>query len=358
MLSKFFWTFISIFLISLISLFIIIFFDLLNSNFKKEEKAIYYKSKKIKTVNLNKNKLKIMTWNIKFGAGRIDMFFDCHGTRKIIKKEEIKKNLKTINNMINEINPDILFLQEVDINSNRTSNTQQAQLILDNTDLNYAYYASQWKSLFVPSHSIGKINTGNLILSKYPLKNGKRYSLPLIGSQNVIVQYFYLKRNFLTTEVEINSHKVTLINTHLSAYAKDETKERQVNQIKNFINGLSQNKEEFILAGDFNLLPPGSNKLKDFPDSACKGEFEANNFSKQSEWLSSIYNSQNSAITLSDYQNNNENYFTHTTDKNGFWNRKIDYIFSDGKLKNGEVLQKGTMKLSDHAPIVVDYILE
>ena len=25
--------------------------------------------------------LKVMTWNVKFGGGRIDFFFDCHGDR-------------------------------------------------------------------------------------------------------------------------------------------------------------------------------------------------------------------------------------------------------------------------------------
>ena len=358
MLAKLFWTFISVFLLSLIFIFIVIFLDLLDSNFNKVEKAKAYKANKIKKFNSDKDKLKIMTWNIKFGAGRIDMFFDCHGNREIIEKKEVLKNLDNISKKIREINPDVLFLQEVDIKSHKTANVDEAQYILDNTDLNYGYYASQWKSLFIPSHNIGKVNTGSMILSKYKLTDGKRYSLPLIGSQNIIVQYFYLKRNFLTSQMEINNHKITLITTHLTAYAQDETKERQVNQIKNFINGLSQDKKEFILGGDFNTLPPGSKKVKNFPDSACKGKFEADDFSSQTELLSPVYNNQNSAISLSDYQNNNEKYFTHTTDKNGFWNRKIDYIFSNGKFENGMVLQKNTMSLSDHAPVIVDYILE
>jgi len=358
MLSKLFWILTSVFILVLIVGFLTIFFDLFNSNFTKIENAIFYKAKNIKKVILNENKLKVMTWNIKFGAGRIDMFFDCHGNREIIKRNEILDNLKLISAKINEISPDVLFLQEVDIDSKRTSNVDEAQYILDNTDLNYGYYASQWKSSFIPRHNIGKINTGNLILSKHPLKNGKRYSLPLIGSQNLLVQYFYLKRNFIVTEMEINKHKLQLINTHLSAYASDETKTRQVNQIEDFVNNLNQNKSSFILGGDFNLLPPQSKIVKDFPDSVCKGNFEAGDFSKQLEWLSPLYNSFKSAIALSDYQDKNDKYFTHTTDKKGFWNRKLDYLFSNRKLENGMVLQKDTMNLSDHAPIIVDYILD
>jgi len=358
MLSKLFWIFISFFIISLLSLFVVIFFDLLNSNFNKVEDAKYYKSKVIKSSSLNKNVLKVMTWNIKFAAARIDMFFDCHGDRETITKKEVINNLSELSKKIKEINPDILFLQEVDIKSNRTSNVDQAQYILDNTELNYGYYASQWKSWYIPKHSIGKINTGSLILSKYHIKKGKRYELPLINEQNIITQYFYLKRNFLVADLDINNNHIKLINTHLSAFSKDETKTRQINKIEDFLNNLNQNKTKFILGGDFNTLPPNSNNVNKFPDSVCKGEFEANDFSKESEWLSPLYNSFNSAILLSSYQDNNDKYFTHTTDKKGYWNRKLDYIFSNGILKNGETIQKNTMDLSDHAPIIVDYILD
>jgi len=359
MLSKLFWTLTSLFIIILILGFIAIFFDLLNSNFNKTENAVSYKAKEVKKHVFNDKKLKVMTWNIKFAAARIDMFFDCHGDREVVTKNEVITNLKNISKKIKEINPDVLFLQEVDIKSHRTSNVDQAQFILDNTELNYGYYASQWKSWYIPSNNIKHINTGNLILSKYPMKNAKRYSLPLIKSQNLVVQYFYLKRNFLVADIELNNNKIKLLNTHLSAFASDETKTRQVNQIEDFTNNLNQNKEKFILGGDFNLIPPQSKKVKDFPDSICKGgKFEANDFSKEIEWLSPLYNNFKSAINLGDYQDNNEKYFTHTTDKKGFWTRKLDYIFSNGKLRNGETLQKNTMSLSDHAPIIVEYILD
>ena len=357
MFFKLFWLASSIFLISLISIFGIIFFDLLGTDFKKEENAIYYSAKNIKKAKFNL-KLKVMTWNIKFGAAREDMFFDCHGNKEIIPEKEVIKNLDNIIKKINEISPDILFLQEVDINSHRSGYVNQAKYILDNTDLNYGYYASQWKALFIPSHNIGKINSGNLILSKFKLYNGKRYALPKIASQNLIVQYFYLKRNFLVSELRLKDKKITLINTHLSAYANDETKERQVNALNNFINGLSQDKKRFILAGDFNTLPPGTIKVKNFPDNACKENFNANDFSNETELLSPIYNGFNSAIPLRDYQKNNTPYFTHSTDKKIFWNRKLDYIFSNMNMEKGKVLQKGTMPLSDHAPLTVEISLD
>ena len=40
--------------------------------------------------------LKVATWNVKFGGGRIDFFFDCHGDRVLMNKNEVLENSQTI----------------------------------------------------------------------------------------------------------------------------------------------------------------------------------------------------------------------------------------------------------------------
>lgn len=125
--------------------------------------------------------LKVMTWNVKFGGGRIDFFFDCHGERVIMEKEEVEQNLKILADKIHEVNPDILFLQEVDIDAKRSAYINQLQYLLDYTELNFGVYASQWKAKYIPSDGIGKMDSGNAILSKWQLNDAKRIGLPLIG---------------------------------------------------------------------------------------------------------------------------------------------------------------------------------
>ncbi|RUT73522.1 endonuclease/exonuclease/phosphatase family protein [Ancylomarina longa] len=301
--------------------------------------------------------LKVMTWNIKFGGGRIDFFFDCHGDRVIMEKSEVLDNMQVLAEKIREVNPDILFIQEADVNAKRSASIDQVQYLLNHTNLNYAAYASQWKANYIPSDGIGKMDSGNAILSKWIFTDAKRIALPLIKEQNFVVRYFYLKRNLLEVQIEHSGRTLHLLTTHASAYAKDDTKQKQLEIIKAYADSLSKDKEQFILGGDFNSLPPYSLQTSNFDDSACTDEdFEADNYSTETEWMMPFYKSYRAAIPLEDYRKDNASYFTHTTDKNGFWNRKLDYIFTNGAFieKSGKVLQQW-MPVSDHAPTIVDF---
>ncbi|BAX79797.1 endonuclease/exonuclease/phosphatase family protein [Labilibaculum antarcticum] len=303
--------------------------------------------------------LKVMTWNIKFGGGRIDFFFDCHGDRVIMEESEVIDNMALLSEKIREVNPDILFIQEADVNAKRSAYVDQVQYLLDNSDLNYAAYASQWKAKHIPSNGIGKMDSGNAILSKWKFTDAKRTPLPLIQSQNFIVRYFYLKRNILEANLENKGESIKLLTTHLSAYAKDDTKKIQLGILKTYVDSLNQKGQKFILAGDFNSLPPFSVQTSNFDDSACTdGDFEADNYSAETNWMMPFYENYQAAIPLENFKENNSKHFSHTTDKNGYWNRKVDYLFTNGCFipTSGNTLQQW-MQVSDHAPIVVTYEL-
>src|SRR5690606_29857304 len=100
-------------------------------------------------------------------------------------------------------------------------------------------------------------------------------------------------------------------------------------------------------------------QTKGFPDSVCPpGEFEADDYSAESDWLSPFYRAFTSAVPLSDYQSDNAPYFTHTVDGNGSWNRKLDYLFTNGAFVEEshvtyQSIEAGgfdTFGLSDHCP--------
>lgn len=297
--------------------------------------------------------LKVMTWNIKFGGGRIDFFFDCYGDRVIMNASEVNSNMNLLTQKIKQLDPDILFIQEVDINAKRSAHINQMQYILDHTQLNYGVYASQWKAKYIPKKGLGQMDSGNAILSKWEIKDPRRIPLPLIKEQNFIVRYFYLKRNLLQAEIDHPAGKLFLLNTHASAYARDNTKKRQLGIIKKHIDSLQKQGNSFILAGDFNSLPPYSKQMNNFDDNACQGgEYDANNYEEEAQWMMPFYDKYQSAIPLLQYKSNNQPFFTHTTDKNGFWNRKLDYIFTSTNLKpeQGKTHQEW-MQTSDHAPI-------
>jgi endonuclease/exonuclease/phosphatase family metal-dependent hydrolase len=194
-----------------------------------------------------------------------------------------------------------------------------------------------------------------------------RIALDLRTDQSDLERYFYLKRNILRATTEVGSTKVVVVATHAEAYAKDGTKKQHIDRFKEELDRWADAGELVLGAGDLNTLPPGSEKQHAFPDSACTNEdFVADDYREEAAWLEPLYASYEPEIPLVDYQADNARYFSHTTDKNGFWNRKLDYVFTNAAVVPGSGLvhqdeeQGGTatMPLSDHAPVTVEIEIE
>ncbi len=342
--------------------------DPFNTGFADSETGQAYTAAQITDAPENPSSLVVMNWNAKYGAGRIDFFFDCHGDRGIMNEEEVTANLQGLADKIKSVDPDILMLQEIDVASKRAAYIDQVQYLLDATDLNYAVYASQWKADYVPSDGVGPVNSGNVIMSKYPLSDSERIAMPLIDEQDGLTQYFYLQRNILKTKIDVGSGDgVWAVNVHTAAYSTDGTKKKQIDQFKAELDAMAEAGQVFVAGGDLNTLPPGSTKVDDFDDSVCEegGDFDAGGYGPEADWLSALYADYTPAIPLDEYQADNSLHYTHTTDKDGFWNRKLDYLFTNGTFTAGSGLTHqdvssggvATMPLSDHAPVSVTWEL-
>ena len=192
--------------------------DIFNTNFENQEDARMYRAKDI-TYAPVPAVLKIMTWNIKFGGARIDFFFDGWGDEVLMSESVVIENTQNIADYINEVDPDIILLQEVDIDSKRSAYVDQVQLLLDETDLNYGAYASQWKADFVPSDGLGRMNSGNAIISKWRITDAVRIGLPLID-QDGLTQYFYLRRNILKTKIVVQEASADSTNIRSSDFVQ------------------------------------------------------------------------------------------------------------------------------------------
>ncbi|HYJ08392.1 MAG TPA: endonuclease/exonuclease/phosphatase family protein, partial [Polyangiaceae bacterium] len=151
--------------------------DPFHTGFDDLEGAVGYRSRREKPVPDASAPLRVMNYNIKFGGGRIDFFFDCFGDRVLMSKVEVLDNLSRLAEKINQYDPDVLILQEVDVNSKRDAYVDQMQWLLDHTALRYGAYASQWKADYIPSDGLGAMDSGNGILSKYPLSGAERIAL-------------------------------------------------------------------------------------------------------------------------------------------------------------------------------------
>ena len=333
--------------------------DPFHTGFEDEQPARLFESRQKAPTTPELTQLKVLSWNVKFGAARVDVFFDCHGDGVLLSEQEVYKNLDALVAKINEINPHVLLLQEIDIKSKRVAYIDQVRYILDRTRLNYAAYASQWKGDYIPTDGIGNVDSGNAILSRYPFLEAERLALPLSEDQDALTRYFYLQRNILKTKLDLGQGRsVWVLNIHADAFGQDGTKKKHIDRFKAELDKLEAAGESFVAGGDLNALPPGSAQVKDFEDAVCVDEdFQADDFTGQEDYLSPLYEDYAEAIPLADYQADNAPYFTHTTlsqalDPDAFWNRRLDYLFTNAQLVagSGRVYQD-TMALSDHAPL-------
>jgi hypothetical protein len=81
------------------------------------------------------------------------------------------------------------------------------------------------------------------------------------------------------------------------------------------------------------------------------------NFPNEPTLLQPLYDTYNTAISLTDAFGVDHN--THSTSEDRFWDRKLDYIFTNINVASGSgITFQGAIELSDHAPVGCTIILE
>ena len=340
------------------------------TGFEDEEDAIFYTKSEITNPSLPDSTVRIMTWNIRFGIGRGPWFGDACGYRVIYSQDEIIKNLTAIVGRINSVQPDILLLQEVDINSKRSSYVDELRWIIDHTYFNYAVYGSQWKAQFIPSDGLGRMDEANAILSRWPVSEAKRLQLALRGDQSGIVRYYYERCCMVKAKINIPEFEnFYAVNIHASAFATDDTKHQHIISFKKVLDKITSDNGWFVAGGDLNTLPPGSDSLDYCIEDMCPGESfhqpgddpqhkEGSNYAPESQWLVGLYSDYQSAVRLEEYLENQQAYFTHTTRPEHTWDRTLDYLFTNNRWRKGSaVVHHEFFYDSDHAPVSADFVL-
>ncbi len=315
----------------------------------------------------NKDTLTVATWNIRFGIGRAEWFGDSCGELVLFNAEEVEDGLELLAAQIAEMDADILLLQEVDIDSKRSAYIDQVQWLLDNTGMNYGVYASMWEVQFVPSDGLGRINTGNAILSKWPLSDAERIQLSLRGDQDDLTRAFYVRRNVLRAKVNYPGNLFWAVDIHASAFSNDDTKQKQYVEFKAVLDELDTQGEHFIAGGDLNQLPPGAVKNNYCDNDRCPGESteddEGCDFSNETTWISALFDSYVPAVSLVNYLQDENSYFTHASthdasDERYEWNRKLDYLFTNTDwVPRSTVTHQDAVLESDHVAVAAKWVV-
>ncbi len=330
------------------------------TTFEDVEGVEYYRAVIIRAAE-DADSLVVVTWNIKYGAGGLDFWFDCWGDRVLMTENEVTDNLDRVAAHILELDPDVLLLNEVEISSRRSAYVDQVQYLLDATDLNYGVYASLWKSQFISSDGIGRMDMGNAILSKYELSNGERIALTLRSDQDALTQYFYLRRNIVTARVEgVTDTALYAVVVHTAAFSQDGSKQQHIDRFKEELDRISGTGALLVGGGDLNTIPPNAYPKINFGDAVCTDEdFQADDYTDEVDWLRPLYRAYFPAIDTVTYKANESAFLTHTTKSDGPFTRKLDYLFTNigaGWVEglgtvHWQAMGSGPERLSDHSSV-------
>ncbi|MFC1547381.1 endonuclease/exonuclease/phosphatase family protein [Candidatus Neomarinimicrobiota bacterium] len=337
------------------------------TTFEEVEEAEYYQAHNIEVPPLP-DTLHAMTWNIKYGGADIDFWWACYGDRILMTEDEVLHNLERLTTYINQVNPDILLLQEVAVNSKQAAYVNQMQYILDHTALNYGVYAPMWRVQYVPSDGLGRSDLGPAILSRWPLDEAQRIGLELRTDQDALTRYFYIRRCMV--RVRLNHQDLDnfyMLTVHTAAWSQDDTKKLHIDRFVTELDAMVAEGSWFVAGGDLNTIPPSSQRMNDFPDAKCGGDFEGGDYSDEQAYLSELYgsNAYSAATPLEEYQqaSDQSGYFTYgdKPDSLGF-TRKLDYLFTNlswapDSWHTHQEIASGGSTLSDHAPVSAKIIL-
>ena len=221
----------------------------------EDQETVEVKGKSTRKLNPG-DSITLMTWNCGYGAlgDNADFFMDGGTHVNTADETRVEKNLKGLQNEIDSVNPDVVFLQEVDTDSSRSHHINEVNEFTSHESDKESTFAYNFKVGFIPYPlpPIGKVNSGILTMSSYDLKDSTRYQLPCPFKWPV--RLGNLKRCVMVDRIPIEGTDKYLIiaNLHLEAYDDGEGKTAQTKMLKDILEKEYRKGNYVIAGGDFN----------------------------------------------------------------------------------------------------------
>ena len=212
--------------------------------------------------------LTILSWNIGYGGlGKdSDFFMDGGKDSKSADRETVGRYLEGIRRTIDEADPDLVMLQEVDTDSSRTYGIDERSVLNRGMDCDTFAYNYSCPFVPIPVPPIGKVHSGLYTMTgDLTIAQAVRISLPCPFTWPSRVAN--LKRCLLVSylPIEGSDKQLVLVNLHLEAYDDGLGKIAQTNQLRDFITSEYEKGNYVIAGGDFNQVFPGS--LERYPNT-------------------------------------------------------------------------------------------
>lgn len=305
--------------------------------------------------------IKVLSWNVQFFAGRPNNnFFFSGGNDTWPPKQVLTATAAAIADIIRQEDPDIILLQEVDEGAKRTYFDDQLQQLLHLLPEHYVAHTSSfyWLADYIPHPAIkGRVGMKLSIISKYQIEQARRYSLPAISSDNILIRQFGPKRAIHGVYLPIEGGgKLAVFNTHLSAFAQGtDTMALQIAAVEKVLGDAQATGEPWLLGGDFNLIP------SDMAYQSLSPK-ERKYYNLDGSEIAPVFQHYKSVPSLPEtLGENHQSWFTHIPNDVQIDepNKTIDYIFYADDLALGDhyVRSAGTLRISDHLPVVAVFTL-
>ena len=203
--------------------------------------------------------LKVVTWNIGYGAlgDNADFFMDGGTSVYTADKARVQENITAVSDWLKEQNPRLILLQEIDRDSMRSRSIDETEAISSAIGKGYDMtFANNYKAVFVPFPfpPLGKVDSGLLTLSAYPIKTATRVSLPCPFDWPI--RTANLKRCLMVDRIHVggSDHDFVVVNLHLEAYDTGAGKIEQTRQLAQLLKEEYGKGNYVIAGGDFNQV--------------------------------------------------------------------------------------------------------
>lgn len=286
--------------------------------------------------------LVVATYNIGHGQGIKEQAWDYRD------KATTEKQLSAVALAIVNLNADIVLLQEVDINSDRTFHINQIEFVKARTQHPFHACAIVWEKNYLPfpywppTHHLGYIRAANCILSRFPMSHHQRLIFAKPESNPFWYNWGYIDRGIERVNVAVGDHNIAVLNIHLEAW---ETAARE-QQIKDTLAYVKEIDLPIILGGDFNTVLPDAPKKSGFADDPF-----VNYAGEQTlQWF--YEHAPN--LTIPHLTATSTSPFDHYTFPSNLPDRRLDHIFLLGKSLSFVNYRVGheAGTASDHLPVV------
>jgi endonuclease/exonuclease/phosphatase family metal-dependent hydrolase len=214
----------------------------------------------------NLSALKVLSWNIHYGHGSELDHFARHDAA------EVRGTLGAIAAELRAANADIVLLQEVDRDADRSHREDQLARLAEQAGYPYSAFIYTWRARYIPFPGINpdrwlrRVHSGQGVLSRFPITSNHRIRLPQPAEQPFWYNLFYLHRSVQLTEVTPPGQPpIQLFNIHLEAFSVSN-REEQAELLLKLIGERGRSDGRVVVAGDFNSVPAEAERRKVFPD--------------------------------------------------------------------------------------------